>query len=90
MENTIKFQRTYTSKKDGHKVGTVIEKNTLFEAEIKYHDTLANDMLNSDIIEEEVVVWYFDKDGNIVTPFSKKWSTPIESQAEAQTESKAE
>lgn len=85
MNNTYKFQRTYTSTKDGHKVGTVVEKDNIFDAETEFHRTLADDMENEDIIEEEVIVWHFDNDGNLTTPLQKKWSrTPIALQTEAE------
>ncbi|MBQ0090594.1 MAG: hypothetical protein KBT27_14810 [Prevotellaceae bacterium] len=76
MQNTYKFQRTYTSKKEGHKVGTVVEKADRWEAEKKFYNTIGADMDNDDIIEEEVIVWTFNENGDIEIPFSKKWSAP--------------
>lgn len=78
MQKTYKFQRTYTSKKDGHKVGGVVEKATLWEAEKKFYNTIGTDMENEDIIEEEVIVWTFNDNGFIEVPFSKKWVAPQE------------
>lgn len=82
MPTTYNFLRKYV--KNGEiKTGGVVEKATLWDAEKKFYNTIGTDMEDSEITEEEVIVWFWDDNGGLCVPFSKKWKAPEEESTES-------